>query len=72
MAQDNAQQAQHQYFRVTDSIPPEAWYWAGIGSVFAALSLWLAGERGWSEFVGQWPPMFLLLALFHKKVQHAS
>jgi hypothetical protein len=57
--------AQVAYFSLTDSIPPTGWYWAAMASVATSATLWLAGKRDWSTFVGQWPPTFLMLALFH-------
>jgi hypothetical protein len=60
------QQTQHTYFTLTDNIPEETWYWAALGSVAASALLWVSGKRDWSTFVGQWPPTFLLLALFHR------
>jgi hypothetical protein len=57
--------AQDDYFTFTDSIPQAAWYWAAMLSIAASASLWLLRKRHWSTFVGQWPPTFLLLALFH-------
>ena len=65
---EQTQQAQQDYFRLTDSIPQEGWYWAAMASVAASALLWLAGKRDWSTFVGQWPPTFLLLGLFHKQL----
>ncbi len=63
------QQTQQDYFRLTDSIPEEGWYWAAMASVAISAALWLTGKRNWSTFVGQWPPTFLLLGLFHKQHQ---
>jgi hypothetical protein len=57
--------AQDGYFTLTDTIPQAAWYWAAMLSIAISASLWLAGKRDWSTFVGQWPPTFLLFALFH-------
>jgi len=65
-AKDTAQDAQAQYFRVTDQVPEEVWYWAALGSIMVSASLFLMGKRDWSIFVGQWPPTFLLFGLFHK------
>ena len=65
-AKDTAQDAQDQYFRVTDQVPEEVWYWAALGSIVVSASLFLIGKRDWSNFVGQWPPAFLLFGLFHK------
>ena len=57
-----------EYFRVTDQVPAQVWYWAALASIVASAGLRLAGQRDWSLFVGQWPPTFLLLGLFHKLV----
>src|SRR5437588_11328666 len=65
-ARDTAQDAQSQYFRVTDQVPEEVWYWAALGSIIVSATLFLIGKRDWSVFVGQWPPTFLLFGLFHK------
>lgn len=65
-AQDSAQKAQEQYFRITDQVPEEVWYWAALSSIIVSASLFLIGKRDWSNFVGQWPPTFLLFGLFHK------
>ena len=56
---------ENEYFTLTDSIPQAGWYWAAMASIGVSATLWLAGKRDWSTFVGQWPPTFLLLALFH-------
>ena len=63
---DGAAQTQQEYFRITDRVPAPVWYWAAMGSILASATLFLAGKRDWSIFVGQWPPTFLLLAIFHK------
>ena len=65
-ATNTAQSAQKQYFRLTDQVPQEVWYWAALGSIIVSASLFLLGKRDWSIFVGQWPPTFLLFGLFHK------
>jgi hypothetical protein len=61
-----AQDTQEQYFRVTDQIPGTVWYWGAVTSILTSAILFLAGKRDWSIFVGQWPPTFLLFALYHK------
>jgi hypothetical protein len=57
---------QDQYFRLTDQVPEEIWYWAALGSIIASAILFTSGKRDWSIFVGQWPPTFLLFGMFHK------
>ena len=63
-----AQSMHDQYFRITDQVPGVVWYWAAVASILASATLFLAGKRDWSTFVGQWPPTFLLFGLFHKLV----
>ena len=65
-AANTAQDAQDQYFRITDNVPQEVWYWAALGSIIISASLFALNKRDWSIFVGQWPPTFLLFGLFHK------
>lgn len=61
-----ADEAQESYFSFTDQVSAETWYWAAIGSIALSAALKLAGKDNWSIFVGQWPPTFLILAVFHK------
>ncbi len=61
-----AQSMHDQYFRITDQVPGVVWYWAAVASILASATLFLAGKRDWSAFVGQWPPTFLLFGMFHK------
>jgi hypothetical protein len=42
---DTAQGAQAHYFRVTDQIPEEVWYWAALGSIMVSASLFVMGKR---------------------------
>jgi hypothetical protein len=65
-ARDTAQGAQDQYFRITDQVPGELWYWAALASIITSATLFIIGKKDWSIFVGQWPPTFLLFGLFHK------
>ena len=30
---DTTKEAQQQYFRLTDQVPQEVWYWGAIGSI---------------------------------------
>ncbi len=65
-ATESVIRAQDQYFRVTDQVPAEIWYGAALVSIIASATLFIAGKRDWSIFVGQWPPTFLLFGVFHK------
>ncbi len=59
-------QVTEQYFRVTDQVPGQVWYWAALASILASATLQLSGKKDWAVFVGQWPPTFLLFGIFHK------
>ncbi|RAQ98079.1 hypothetical protein [Thermogemmatispora tikiterensis] len=61
-----ARDMQEQYFRTTDRLPGEMWYWAALVSIITSAMLFLSGKRDWGLFVGQWPPAFLLFGIFHK------
>ena len=63
------QEPQQAFFRVTDNIPEETWYWAAVGSIGVSAVLKLMGKDNWSLFVGQWPPTFLLFGLYHRLVR---
>ena len=63
---DAIQDAQQRYFAVTDDVPEQVWYWAALGAVAISAALKLTGKDNWAIFVGQWPPTFLALAIFHK------
>ncbi len=61
--------SQQAFFRVTDNIPEEAWYWAALGSIGISAALKLLGREHWALFVGQWPPTFILFALYHRLIR---
>lgn len=63
---DQAGEAQQEYFRITDNVPEEAWYWGAVVSIVLSASLRVAGQGNWATFVGQWPPTFLLFGLYHR------
>ncbi len=63
---DAAKGAQESFFAATDQIPEEVWYWAAISSIGISAILKVLGKDNWALFVGQWPPTFLILAIFHK------
>jgi len=61
-----ANDAQGQYFEVTEKVPEGTWYWASLVSIITSMVLFFAKKRQESLFVGQWAPTFLLFGLFHK------
>lgn len=63
--------AQKQYFKLTNQVPEEIWYWSALGSIIVSAILFFTGQRSWGLFVGQWPPTFMLFALFHKLLRPA-
>lgn len=65
-AANTAKDAQEGYFSMTDQVPEEVWYWAAIGSIGLSAVLKIMKKDNWALFVGQWPPTFLILAVFHK------
>ena len=72
MARQQAQQPQQQFFRVTDNIPEETWYWAAVASIGVSAMLKLSGKDNWSLFVGQWPPTFILFGLYHRLIRPSA
>jgi hypothetical protein len=60
------QNPQNVVFKVLDAVPSQLWYILGIGSVLASLILQAIGKKNWADFVGKWPPTFLLVGLYHK------
>ena len=72
VGEGTGQDPQRSFFRVTDNIPEEAWYWMALGSIGASAVLRLTGHAHWSLFVGQWPPTFILFALYHRLIRPSS
>jgi hypothetical protein len=70
--QVGSESPQRKFFRVTDNIPEEAWYWLAVGSIGLSASLKLANKNDWSIFVGQWPPTFLLFGLYHRVIHPST
>ncbi len=66
MARNKPDQAQSSFFRFTDQVPEETWYWAALGSIGISAVLKLSGKDHASLFVGQWPPTFLLFGLYYR------
>ncbi len=63
---------QKQFFRVTDNVPEETWYWLAIASILASAGFKLAKRDNMALFVGQWPPTFILFALYHRLLRPSS
>lgn len=63
---------QRSFFRITDNIPEETWYWLALGSIGLSAGLRLTGRAHWSLFVGQWPPTFILFALYHRLIHPST
>jgi hypothetical protein len=63
---DLAKHPQKTFFRATDHVPEEAWYWLALGSIGVSAALKLLEKNHWALFVGQWPPTFLLFGLYHR------
>jgi hypothetical protein len=69
---EGSESPQRKFFRVTDNIPEETWYWAALASIGVSAALKLAGRNHWSLFVGQWPPTFILFGLYHRVIRPSS
>ncbi|MBA2521567.1 MAG: hypothetical protein H0V24_18070 [Chloroflexia bacterium] len=67
-ARPQAEEAQESFFRVTDNIPEESWYWLSLGSIVISAILKLTGKNHGALFVGQWAPTFLLFGLYHRLI----
>lgn len=65
---NRAEDSQRSFFRVTDGIPEETWYWAALASIGISAIFKLKGKDDMALFVGQWPPTFLLFALYHRLI----
>lgn len=65
-AKQTAQETGRSFFRITDSIPEETWYWAALGAISVSAALKLSGKDQWATFVGEWPPTFLLFGLYNR------
>ncbi|HUP27931.1 MAG TPA: hypothetical protein VM409_05805 [Chloroflexia bacterium] len=63
---EETKEVTREYFRATDQIPEEVWYWAALGSILISAFLRIRQNPNWAIFVGQWPPTFLLFGLYHR------
>ena len=72
LTQSRSESAQRKFFRITDNIPEETWYWLALGSIGISASLKLLNRDHWALFVGQWPPTFILFGLYHRLIRPSS
>jgi hypothetical protein len=57
----------------TAKLPSDVWLWAALGSIAASLVFQISGDEKKANFIGHWPPTFLLLGLYNKLVKlHGS
>lgn len=64
-----AEETQKQFFRVTDNIPEQTWYWLALGSIGVSAILKISRKDNLAIFVGQWPPTFILFGLYHQIIR---
>lgn len=69
--QDN-RNPQNALFDIVDQVPSQVWYSLGILSILASLVFQLIGKKNWADFIGKWPPTFLLVGLYHKLLRPGS
>lgn len=60
---------QNVVFKALDAVPAQAWYLAAIISILASAFCQFTGRRDWALFIGQWPPTFLAVGLYHKLIR---
>ncbi len=60
---------QNAIFQALDSVPSQVWYTAAIASILASAIFQIMGKKQAALFVGQWPPTFLAVGLYHKLVR---
>jgi hypothetical protein len=63
---------QKSFFRVTDNIPEQVWYWAALLSILISAGLKIGKKDDMALFVGQWPPTFLLFGLYHRVIRPST
>ncbi len=66
------QNAQNAVFRVLDAVPGQVWYIAGVVSILASAYCQLTDRKQMALFIGQWPPTFFAVGLYHKLVRPGS
>ena len=53
----------------TAKLPSDLFLWAAFASIAISLVLQFTGHKEKSLFVGQWPPVFLIMGLYNKVVK---
>ncbi len=66
------QNPQNAVFRVLDAVPGQVWYIAGVASIVASAYCQLTDRKQMALFIGQWPPTFFVVGLYHKLVRPGS
>ena len=63
---EGAGEAQDCVIDVTRQVRAQGRWWSLLCSILLSAGFKLAGKDNWALFIGQWPPTFLILAVFHK------
>lgn len=63
---------QNAIFQALDAVPSQFWYTAGVVSILASAICQIAGKKQLALFIGQWPPTFFVVGLYHKLVRPGS
>ncbi len=66
---DDTNNPQNVVFKALDGVPSQVWYTAAIVSVLASAYCQFTDKRDWALFIGQWPPTFLAIGLYHKLIR---
>ena len=66
------QNPQNAVFRVLDAVPGQVWYIAGVVSILASAYCQLTDRKQMALFIGQWPPTFFAVGLYHKLIRPGS
>ena len=66
------QNPQNAVFRALDAVPGQVWYIAGVVSILASAYCQVTDRKQMALFIGQWPPTFFAVGLYHKLVRPGS
>lgn len=69
---NQSQNPQNALFEVLDQVPSQFWYTLGIGSIAVSALFQATGNKNAADFVGKWPPTFLLIGLYHKLLRPSN